>query len=111
MQWKHPGSPKPNKFKSLVSTGDAHSSSSSNALTKEKSFNEGSSIDLSWDHETEVSPRRKVYHRVSEDSWSKPSTTSPMHSSDLEWDPDFVSAEDNERMQLLNAAAGQVSSR
>ncbi|CAG5115223.1 unnamed protein product [Candidula unifasciata] len=96
---------------SQVKNGDAQSSSSSNAVTKEKSFTEGSSIDLSWDHETEVSPKRKVCQRVSEDSWSKPSTASPMHSSDLEWDPDFVSAEDNERMQLLNAATGHISSR
>ncbi|CAL1547685.1 unnamed protein product, partial [Lymnaea stagnalis] len=85
-------------------SGDAHSSNSSLVLTKDKSLTEASSLDMEWDHEAGMSPQRKINARASEDSWSKPSTASPMHSSDLEWDPDFVSAEDGERIELLKAA-------
>ncbi|XP_059142667.1 AP-1 complex-associated regulatory protein-like [Physella acuta] len=85
-------------------SGDAQSSSSSNAPNKDKSLTEASSLDMEWDHEAGMSPQMKVNARLSEDSWSKPSTTSPMHSSDLEWDPDFVSADDNERLELLKAS-------
>ncbi|XP_035826532.1 AP-1 complex-associated regulatory protein isoform X2 [Aplysia californica] len=94
-------------------SGDAQSTTSSNAHTKDKSLTEGSSLDMEWDHEAGMSPQRKLAARVSEDSWSKPSTTSPIHSSDLEWDPDFVSADDGERIQLISAASKQagVSSR
>ncbi|KAK0056576.1 AP-1 complex-associated regulatory protein [Biomphalaria pfeifferi] len=86
-------------------SGDAHSSSSSLAQTKEKSLTEGSSLDMEWDHEAGMSPQRKVNTRTSDDSWSKPSTVSPMHSSDLEWDPDFVSAGDDESQELLKVSA------
>lgn len=86
-------------------SGDGHSSSSSNAPTRDKT--EGSSLDMEWDHEAGMSPPRKPKPsaHLSEDSVSKQSTASPMHSSDLEWDPDFVSADDNERLQLITPAS------
>ncbi|RUS74840.1 hypothetical protein EGW08_017397 [Elysia chlorotica] len=93
-------------------SGDGHSSSSSNAPTRDKT--EASSIDMEWDHEAGMSPHRKPKPgaHISEDSVSKQSTASPMHSSDLEWDPDFVSADDNERLQLISPASKrQVANR
>ncbi|KAH9491886.1 hypothetical protein Btru_029790 [Bulinus truncatus] len=86
-------------------SGDAHSSSSSIAQIKDKSLTEASSLDMEWDHEAGMSPQRKVNTLTSDDSWSKPSTVSPMHSSDLEWDPDFVSAGDQESLELLKASS------
>ncbi|GFO02338.1 Ap-1 complex-associated regulatory protein-like isoform x1 [Plakobranchus ocellatus] len=86
-------------------SGDGHSSSSSNAPNRDKT--EGSSLDMEWDHEAGMSPHRKpkAAAHTSMDSLSKQSTASPMHSSDLEWDPEFVSADDNERLQLISSAA------
>ncbi|XP_050394400.1 AP-1 complex-associated regulatory protein isoform X1 [Patella vulgata] len=85
-------------------SGDGHSSSSSTGLTRDRT--EVSSIDLEWDHEAGVVPQSKSRSTTEESlvalSLSKDTPKdSPVNSNDLEWDNDFVSADDLETVQLI----------
>ncbi|KAK7498596.1 hypothetical protein BaRGS_00010256 [Batillaria attramentaria] len=94
-----------------VNAGDGQGSSSSSTVhTKDRSLTEGSSLDLEWDHEAGVEPELRPLSHTEEDlaDWAslhKTNAPSSLHSSDLEWDDSFVSADELERRQLLGISA------
>ncbi|ESO89025.1 hypothetical protein LOTGIDRAFT_154100 [Lottia gigantea] len=82
-------------------SGDGQSSSSS--LTKDRT--DVSSLDLEWDHEAGVVPQAKPQSSTDdslEAFMNGSQKDSPINSNDLEWDNDFVSAEDIETEQLIS---------
>ncbi|KAK3091109.1 hypothetical protein FSP39_017181 [Pinctada imbricata] len=94
-------------------SGDGQSSSSSAATShskdrSERSQADGSSLDLEWEHEDGVIPQKKPRSSTEENlvlASSRVGKDSPAHSNDLEWDNDFVSAEEisSDTAQLLAA--------
>ncbi|XP_046369949.2 AP-1 complex-associated regulatory protein-like isoform X4 [Haliotis rufescens] len=79
-------------------SGDGQSSSSS---TAHRDKTEGSSLDLEWEHEAGVVPQLRQ-RSSTEENLVGLTKDSPMNSNDLEWDNDFVSAEELEKEQLIS---------
>ncbi|KAK3586118.1 hypothetical protein CHS0354_033241 [Potamilus streckersoni] len=83
--------------------GQSSNSSTNNTHTRDRSHTEGSSIDLEWEHEEGVVLHKKKRSSTEENLMvlSKKSTDSPNHSTELEWDNDFLTLNDKEKQQLL----------
>ncbi|XP_041364575.1 AP-1 complex-associated regulatory protein-like isoform X1 [Gigantopelta aegis] len=87
-------------------SGDGQSSSSSTPYHKDRSMTEASSIDLEWEHEAGVVPQLKPLSSTEDNISGLTSSdsikNSPQNSNDLEWDNDFINADDLEKEQLLS---------
>lgn len=77
-------------------------SSTSSPLSGTQTKDKSSSIDLEWEHEEGVVPQKRPRSSTEENLYATIATKSkesPVHSIELEWDNDFVSADcDTERL-------------
>ncbi|OWF39371.1 AP-1 complex-associated regulatory protein [Mizuhopecten yessoensis] len=93
-------------------SGDGQSSNSSGTTqTRDRSHTEGSSLDLEWEHEEGVVPQKKTRSSTEENlvtAFVHKSRDSPVNSTDLEWDNDFVTAESTEDTEHLLAAERKI---
>ncbi|XP_060073670.1 AP-1 complex-associated regulatory protein-like isoform X1 [Ylistrum balloti] len=93
-------------------SGDGQSSNSSGTTqTRDRSHTEGSSLDLEWEHEEGVVPQKKTRSSTEENlvtAFVHKSRDSPVNSTDLEWDNDFVTAETTDDTEHLLAAEMKI---
>ncbi|XP_023931881.1 AP-1 complex-associated regulatory protein-like, partial [Lingula anatina] len=83
-------------------------STSSSTQTKDRSHTEGSSIDLEWEHEAGMQsvvnkPKRSMTEEeLTRMTGAQDSEKTSPESAELEWENDFVSAEELENELLIN---------
>lgn len=85
--------------KTYLNHGSTDGQSSTSSLSGTQTKDKSSSIDLEWEHEEGVVPQKRTRSSTEENIYASLGSKvkeSPVHSVELEWDNDFVSADTEE---------------